>query len=142
MRVTTVFYSYKRMLERNGHHIDARLMNGRKTKTKITPQVAKMLLSQETLQAWSGLFLSQRVAKLRSEHDVDISPSALKQFYKKNKVKFLKVSYQYYQALKKGPEERFNFAVRLSQLLEFDEPIVYMDEASFHLWLRKTHTWT
>ena len=50
MRVATVFYSYKRMLERNGHHIDARLMNGRKTKTKITPQVAKMLLSQETLQ--------------------------------------------------------------------------------------------
>ena len=64
------------------------------------------------------------------------------QFYKKNKVKFLRVSYQYYQALKKGPEQRFNFAVRLSQLLEFDEPIVYMDEASFHLWLRKTHTWT
>ena len=58
MRVSTVFYSYKRMLERNGHHIDARLMNGRKTKTKITPPVAKMLLSQETLQAWSGLFLS------------------------------------------------------------------------------------
>jgi transposase len=142
MRVTTVFYSYKRMLERNGHHIDARLMNGRKTKTKITPPVAKMLLSQETLQAWSGLFLSQRVAKLRSEHDVDISASGLKQFYKKHKVKFLKVIYQYYQALKKGPEERFNFAVRLSQLLEFDEPIVYMDEASFHLWLRKTHTWT
>ena len=112
MRVQTVFYSYKRMLERNGHHIDARLLNGRKTKTKITPPVAKMLLSQETLQAWSGLFLSQRVAKLRSEHDVDISASALKQFYKKNKVKFLKVSYQYYQALKKGPEERFNFAVR------------------------------
>jgi transposase len=73
---------------------------------------------------------------------VDISASGLKQFYKKHKVKFLKVSYQYYQALKKGPEERFNFAVRLSQLLEFDEPIVYMDEASFHLWLRKTHTWT
>ena len=45
MRVATVFYSYKRMLERNGHHIDARLLNGRKTKTKITPQVARMLLS-------------------------------------------------------------------------------------------------
>ena len=85
MRVQTVFYSYKRMLERNGHHIDARLMNGRKTKTKITPQVAKMLLSQETLQAWSGLFLSQRVAKLRGEHDMDISASGLKQFYKKNR---------------------------------------------------------
>ena len=56
MRVSTVFYSYQRMLERNGHHIDARLMNGRKT--KITPEVAKMLLSQQTLQAWSGLFVS------------------------------------------------------------------------------------
>ena len=93
MRVTTVFYSYKRMLERNGYHIDARMMNGRKTKTKITPEVAKMLLSQQTLQAWSGLFVSQRVAKLRNEHDVDISSSTLKQFYKKHKVKFLRVSY-------------------------------------------------
>ena len=142
MRVSTVFYSYQRMLERDGNHIDARLMNGRKTKTKITPAVAKILLSQQTLQAWSGLFVSQRVAKLRNEHNVHISSSTLKQFYKKNKVKYLRVSYQYYQALKKGPEERYNFAVRLSELLEFDEPIVYMDEASFHLWLRKTHTWT
>jgi hypothetical protein len=45
MRVPTVFYSYKRMLERNGNHIDARMLNGRQTKTKITPQVARMLLS-------------------------------------------------------------------------------------------------
>ena len=82
------------------------------------------------------------MAKLRNEHNVIISSSALKQFYKKHKVKYLRVSYQYYQALKKGPEERYNFAVRLSELLEYDEPIVYMDEASFHLWLRKTHTWT
>ena len=121
MRVPTVFYSYKRMLERNGNHIDARILNGRKTKTKITPEVARMLLSQKTLQEWSGLFVSQRVAKLRNEHNVVISTSALKQFYKKNKVKFLRVSYQYYQALRKGPEERFNFAVRLSELLEYDE---------------------
>ena len=46
MRVNTVFYSYQRMLERNGNHIDTRLMYGRKTKTKITPEVNKMLLSQ------------------------------------------------------------------------------------------------
>ena len=96
MRVPTVFHSFKKMLERDGHHIDARIMNGRKTKTKITPEVAKMLLSQQTLQAWSGLFLSQRVAKLRNDHQVVISPSTLKQFYKKHKVKFLRVSYQYY----------------------------------------------
>jgi hypothetical protein len=37
------------MLERNGNHIDARLLNGRKTKKKITPEVARMLLSQEKL---------------------------------------------------------------------------------------------
>ena len=96
MRVSTVFYEYQRMLEREGNHIDARLLNGRKTKTKITPAVAKMLLSQQTLQEWSGLFVSQRVAKLRNEHNVDICASTLKHFYKKNKVKYLRVSYQYY----------------------------------------------
>ena len=84
MRVATVFYSYQRMRERDGSHIDARLLNGRKTKTKITPAVAKMLLSQQTLQAWSGLFVSQRVAKLRNEHNFDICVSTLKRFYKKN----------------------------------------------------------
>jgi hypothetical protein len=63
-----------------------------------------MLLKQETLQAWSGLFLSQRIAKLRNEHDVHIGLTTLKDFYKKHKVKFLRVSYQYYQALKQGPQ--------------------------------------
>ena len=58
MRPPTVFYSLKRMRERNGMHIDGRMLNGRKTATKITPTAAKMLLSQDVLQRWSGLFLS------------------------------------------------------------------------------------
>lgn len=96
MRVPTVFYSFRNMQRRNGRHMDLRALNGRKTKTKITPPVRKMLLSQEILQAWSGLFISQRVAKLANEHATHISASTLKTFYKKHKVKFLRVSYQYY----------------------------------------------
>ena len=45
MRVQTVHYSYRKMLERGCTHIDRRLFNGRKTKSKITPALAKMLLS-------------------------------------------------------------------------------------------------
>jgi hypothetical protein len=36
------------------------------------------------------------VAKLRNEHGVHIGASTLKDFYRKHKVKFLRVSYQYY----------------------------------------------
>ena len=75
-------------------------------------------------------------------HDVHISTSTLRQFYKKHKVKYLRVSYQYYQALTRGPQQKYNFAVRLAQLRDRNEIVVYLDEASFHLWLKKTHTWT
>jgi hypothetical protein len=40
MRAPTVHYSLKKMMERDGQHIDARILNGRKTKRKITPEVA------------------------------------------------------------------------------------------------------
>ena len=75
-------------------HTDNRKLNGRQTKTKITPEVRKVLLKQETLQAWSGLFISQRLAKLRHEHGVHISSATLRHFYKRHKVKYLRVSYQ------------------------------------------------
>ena len=103
MRQPTVFHALKRMRERGGLHVDARMLNGRKTATKITPSVAKMLLSQEVLERWSGLFVSQRLAILRHNHDVHIGATTLKDFYRKHKVKYLRVSYQYYQALARGP---------------------------------------
>ena len=93
MRQPTVFFALKRMRERGGLHVDARMLNGRKTATKITPTVRKMLLSQVVLERWSGLFLSQRVAILKHLHQVNISVSTLRVFYKKYKIKYLRVSY-------------------------------------------------
>ena len=93
MKQPTVFLALKRMRERGGLHVDARMLNGRKTATKITPTVRKMLLSQVVLERWSGLFLSQRVAILKHLHQVDISVSTLRVFYKKYKIKYLRVSY-------------------------------------------------
>jgi hypothetical protein len=38
MRHTTVYMAYRKMQEREGHHIDGRIVNGRKNpRTKITP---------------------------------------------------------------------------------------------------------
>jgi len=62
-----------------------------------------MLLSQEVLERLSGLFVSQRLTILRHNHDVHIGATTLKDFYRKHKVKYLRVSYQYYQALARGP---------------------------------------
>jgi len=82
------------------------------------------------------------VAILKGNYNIDISASALKDFYRRNGVKFLKVSYQYYQMLKQSPLLRYNYAVRLAELKSKNRIVVYIDQASFHLWLRKTHTWT
>lgn len=40
------------------------------------------------------------------------------------------------------PELRLNFAVKLAELRDKNQIVIYLDEASFHLWLKKTHTWT
>jgi len=136
MRVPTVYYSLKKMLERGGQHIDGRILNGRKTRRKITPEVAALLLKQETLQAWSGLFISQRVAKLRNEHGVHIGASTLKDFYRKHQVRYLRVSHKPYRALKQGSQQCFAFAERVAELLEQGQSVVYMDEASFNHWLK------
>ena len=32
--------------------------------------------------------------------------------------------------------------MRLAELRDRNQIVVYLDEASFHLWLKKTHTWT
>ena len=142
LRQPTVFQAIKRMKLRNGHHIDARILNGRKTVRKITPAVEKLLLDHKTLQSWSGLFIRQRIMLLRANHNVHIGDSTLKDFYKKHKVKYLRVSYQYHQGLAVSPELRYNFAVRLAELRDKNQILIYIDEASFHLWLKKTHTWT
>ena len=68
----------KRMKLRDGNHIDARILNGRKTVRKITPQVEKLLLDHKTLQSWSGLFIRQRIVLLRANHNVHIHDSTLK----------------------------------------------------------------
>ena len=73
---------------------------------------------------------------------IRIGESTLKEFYKKNGVKYLRVSYQYNQSLAVPPELRLNFALRLAELRDKNQILVYLDEASFHLWLKKTHTWT
>ena len=35
-----------------------------------------------------------------------------------------------------------NFAVRLAKVIADGGPLVYLDEASFNLWLRNKKTWT
>ena len=142
LRQPTVFHAIKRMRLRDGHHIDARILNGRKTVRKITPAVEKLLLAHQTLQSWSGLFIRQRIVLLRTNHNVHIHDSTLKEFYKKHKIKYLRVSYQYNQGLAVSPELRYNFAVRIAELRDKNQILIYLDEASFHLWQKKTHTWT
>jgi IS30 family transposase len=97
MRVNTVFYSYRKLLERGGYHIDGRMLNGQKSKTfKITKELKKVLLSHSLLQKWSGFTISQRLKLIEVDHNVVLGHTTLKDFYKKHGVKYLQVSYMYY----------------------------------------------
>jgi len=44
MRQPTVFHALKRMRKRDGHHIDGRILNGRKTPRKLNKEQEKWLL--------------------------------------------------------------------------------------------------
>jgi hypothetical protein len=97
LRHTTVFMAYRRMQLREGHHIDGRIVNGRKNPlTKITPELSAFLLNNDVLQKWSGLTLSQRIRLIERDHNIVMGGCTLRDFYRKHEIKYLQVSYMYY----------------------------------------------
>lgn len=99
-------------------------------------------MDYDVLQKWSGLTLSQRIRLIERDHNIVLGGCTLRDFYRKHEIKYLQVSYMYYQAFKKSPQARWNYAVKIAQLIHQKQILVYFDEASFHLWLKKTHTWS
>ena len=100
------------------------------------------MLARDTLQRWSGLTLQTRVARIRQDYGVQVTPQGLYHFYRKHKVRFYASSTAYHAAFhKKFVDQRKQFAVQLAQLIHQKAAIVYFDESSFNSWMRQTHTW-
>jgi transposase len=73
--------------------INKRLTNDRPQQTiKIKEQLMSFLICHTTLQEWSGMTLCQRCKQIRNQFGVTISPSALKRFYNRQGIKYLRTS--------------------------------------------------
>ena len=142
--VSTCFYAIRAYQQRGFAFINKRLTNGRPHHTiKIKEQLTSFLLCHTTLQEWSGMTLCQRCKQIKNQFGVTISPSALKRFYNRQGIKYLRTSYIYQQGMGLLKEqERFKFCLELSTRLDRKEVIVYADEASFNCWMHSKRTWT
>ena len=91
------------------------------------------LLCHTTLQEWSGMTLCQRCKQIKNQFGVTISPSALKRFYNRQGIKYLRTSFIFQQGMGLLKEqERYKFCLELATRLDRKEVIVYADEASFN----------
>ena len=115
--VSTCFYAVRAYLQRGLAFVNRRLTNGRPAHTiKIKEQLTGFLLTHSTLQEWSGMTLLQRCKQIRNQFGVTISPSALKRFYNRQGIKYLRTSYCYQQGMGLSKEqERFKIASTLKQ---------------------------
>ena len=142
--VSTCFYAIRAYQQRGLAFINKRLNNGRPHHTiKIKEQLTSFLLCHTTLQEWSGMTLCQRCKQIKNQFGVTISPSALKRFYNRQGIKYLRTSYIYQQGMGLLKEqERYKFCLELATRLDKKEVIVYADEASFNCWMHSKRTWT
>jgi transposase len=137
----TVQYALQKWRER-GRHEDRRRHNGAHVQFKVDRAgLRELLLQPATLRQWSGFTLAERCQILRQHFQVDISLWSLRYFYAKHGVRNLSTNFAYRQSLAADPADVRAFAVRLAELVRRGEPLVYFDESSFHMWLRRSRTW-
>ena len=123
--MSTCFYAIRAYQQRGHAFINKRLTNGRPHHTiKIKDQLTSFLLCHTTLQEWSGMTLCQRCKQIKNQFGVTISPSALKRFYNRQGIKYLRTSYIYQQGmglLKEQEQYKFCFelATRLDNKVSF-----------------------
>ena len=143
--ISTCFHALKRYINDEYRFIDRRRMNFRKAwpkKIKIKGEVADYLLNPNVLSSWAGYSLVKRVHELRTNFNVNIRPHTLSRFYKRHNVRFVVCKYQYQQAKKHPPSTIQKFAIDLARRTMAGENIVYFDETSCNMWMRKRMTWS
>ena len=90
----------------------------------------------------AGWSLKQRCTYLRDVYGVTISASGLWQFYKKYKIKPRYSNFTYRRSLPGFDLPRqILFATKLVRLMRTDAQIIYFDEASVNVWMRRHSTY-
>ena len=144
MPIMTVFNALKRY-ERDGmRFVDRRRNNFAKcwpNQFKIKGAVRDYLLSHEVLSEWAHLSLEKRVKKLAAL-GVKVRPRTISEFYRRHRVTYRVVKYQFSRAKKVPLSEIQRFTVDLARRIARKEYIVYFDETSCNMWMRKRMTWS
>jgi transposase len=141
--VSTVYNALRRF-ERDGlSFVDRRRNNFKRAhqgRLKIKGAVKDYLLSYEVLTEWAPLSLDKRV-KLLAQMGVHVRPHTLSLFYRRHKVTYRVVKYEFSRARKVPLTEIQSFVVDLARRIERNQNIVYFDETSCNMWMRKRYTW-
>ena len=88
--------------------------------------------------------MEERTRKLHRDYRVYVHAQTLRQFYKKNRVSFTKPQPSYRQDMENSDRLmplRFAYAQKLASLVYLGAPIIYLDETSVNIWMRKTRCW-
>ena len=73
---------------------------------------------------------------------MNVAPLTLSQFYRRNKVTYRVVKYEFSRARKVPLEQTQAFVVELARRIEKGQNVVYFDETSCNMWMRKRYTWS
>ena len=140
----TVFRALKRYRRDGLRYVDRKRLNFRKSwegRVKLKGAVQDFLLSHAVLCEWAPHSLEKRV-KLLAQMGVRVAPHTLSAFYRRNKVTYRVVKYEFSRARKVPLEQTQAFVVELARRVARDENIVYFDETSCNMWMRKRYAWS
>ena len=123
--------------KKDGNQLKSKRANcGRKAR-EYPPRFLNWLVSQRTLTEMAYKGLKERSAVIKQVHGLDIPVTSLRNLYDRLGVTWTKpetVSANFVKKAKRVGEERKEFAFKLTQIIDADEPIVYADETSFNTW--------
>ena len=141
--LSTVYNAIKRYEKDGLQFVDRRRHNFKRAsegRVKIKGSVQDYLLSHQVLTEWAHLNLLQRVKKLR-DLGVAVTARTLSLFYRRHRVTYRVVKYEFSRAKKVPLQEIQNFVVGLARRIEQNQNVVYFDETSCNMWMRKRYSW-
>ena len=144
MPPATVFRALRRYTKDGLRYVDRRRLNFQKAwerRVKLRGAVKDYLLSHSVLSEWAPLSLEKWV-KVLAQLGVRVAPHTLSAFYRRHKVTYRVVKYKFSRADKVPLAQTQGFVVELARRIERDENIVYFDETSCNMWMRKRYAWS
>lgn len=116
----------------------------RRSALKLEP-IKNQLLNQDLLQEWAMYSLKERVELIRKKFDIKASSFCLRDFYIRHKVghrRIITVKNRAMQNKSTLDKQRFEFAIKLQEILKSGRPTLYVDETTYSCWSVSDKAWS